>query len=223
MNRAMRRNARQLESRPGRPTPAAQGFEDFVEPTRRLYVDRRELPCRLQRRSERGTHTGLSLSARAGGVRYPSPSGAFGGTVNYQLDGAQATTEVDAVASGASVSGTAVTALREGTHTVQLACATRNGDNGPSAARPSRPRSQASMPATGRRSSSRTARPADRDLALRRAQKPVATATPSWHRPISPTSVLRASTPWSPGSWCPRLIPRPDRERSQSPRRRRRD
>ncbi len=58
----------------------------------------------------------------------PSPSGAFGGSVHYQMDGASATTEVDAVASGASVSGTAVSALGTGTHTVQLACASRNGD-----------------------------------------------------------------------------------------------
>ena len=53
----------------------------------------------------------------------PSPSGAFGGSVQYQIDGAPATTEVDAVASGESVSGTAVTTFRAGTHTVRLACA----------------------------------------------------------------------------------------------------
>ena len=75
----------------------------------------------------RGIHTGLSLSARAGGVR-PSPSGAFGGSVDYQSDGAPATTEVDAVADGASVSGTAVTTFGAGTHTVQLECAARDGD-----------------------------------------------------------------------------------------------
>ena len=57
----------------------------------------------------------------------PSPSGAFGGIVHYQLDGAPATTEVDAVADGASVSGTAVTAFRGGTHTVRLGCAARYG------------------------------------------------------------------------------------------------
>jgi hypothetical protein len=58
----------------------------------------------------------------------PSPSGAIGGIVHYQLDGAPATTEIDAVADGASVSGTAVTAFREGTHTVRLGCAARKGD-----------------------------------------------------------------------------------------------
>jgi hypothetical protein len=58
----------------------------------------------------------------------PSPAGAIGGTVHYQLDGAPATTTVDAVADGATVSGTAVTEFREGTHTVRLACATQSGD-----------------------------------------------------------------------------------------------
>jgi hypothetical protein len=58
----------------------------------------------------------------------PSASGAFGGLVHYQLDGAPATTEIDAVADGASVSGTAVTTFGGGTHTVRLGCASRNGD-----------------------------------------------------------------------------------------------
>ena len=53
---------------------------------------------------------------------------AFGGSVDYQIDGAPATTEVDVVADGASLSGTAVTTFRAGTHTVKLACATRSGD-----------------------------------------------------------------------------------------------
>ncbi len=57
-----------------------------------------------------------------------SPSGALGGSVTYQSDGAPATTEVDAVADGASVSGTAVTTFSAGTHTVQVECASRNGD-----------------------------------------------------------------------------------------------
>jgi hypothetical protein len=58
----------------------------------------------------------------------PSPT-PFGGTVNYQQDGAPATTEVNVVADGASVSGTAVTTFARGTHTVRLECATRNGDS----------------------------------------------------------------------------------------------
>jgi hypothetical protein len=57
----------------------------------------------------------------------PAPV-ALGGTVHYQLDGAPATTEVDATATGAILSGTAVTTFGGGTHTVRLACASRDGD-----------------------------------------------------------------------------------------------
>ena len=74
-------------------------------------------------------------SPAPGGVGAPSPSPTatpsptpFGGIVDYQLDGAPATTEVNVVADGASVSGTAVTTFVGGTHTVRLECATRNGD-----------------------------------------------------------------------------------------------
>lgn len=52
----------------------------------------------------------------------------FGGTVRYQVDGAPASTKIDAVGRGKSVSGTAVTTLAEGTHTVRLGCASQNGD-----------------------------------------------------------------------------------------------
>ncbi len=55
------------------------------------------------------------------------PPIAFGGSVQYMSDGIAATTEVDAVADGASVSGTAVSS-GVGTHTVQLECAIRYGD-----------------------------------------------------------------------------------------------
>jgi hypothetical protein len=63
----------------------------------------------------------------------PEPSVAaspvpIGGTVEYRIDGRGATTDVTAVADGASVSGTAVTTMSAGTHTVQLECASRNGD-----------------------------------------------------------------------------------------------
>ena len=58
----------------------------------------------------------------------PSPSGGFGGTVEYKVDGAAATTTVDAVADGATVSGTAVTTFRAGTHTVKLGCASSKDD-----------------------------------------------------------------------------------------------
>jgi hypothetical protein len=67
-------------------------------------------------------------AAPAASVATPSSSGALGGIVKYQHDGAPATTQVDVVADGATVSGTAVTTFREGTHTVQLGCASRNGD-----------------------------------------------------------------------------------------------
>jgi hypothetical protein len=58
----------------------------------------------------------------------PSPGGALGGTVSFQSDGAPATTVVDVVADGGSVSGTAVTTFGAGTHTVRLECAARSGD-----------------------------------------------------------------------------------------------
>jgi len=59
----------------------------------------------------------------------PAPASAgFGGTVHYLLDGTPATTEVDATATGAVVSGTAVTTFGGGTHTVRIACAARDGD-----------------------------------------------------------------------------------------------
>jgi hypothetical protein len=61
-------------------------------------------------------------------VASASPNGAIGGSVSYRSDGASATTEVDVVADGATVSGTAVTKLGTGTHTVQVQCAARDGD-----------------------------------------------------------------------------------------------
>jgi len=57
----------------------------------------------------------------------PSPP-PVGGTVQFHSDGAPATTVVTAVADGASVSGTAVSTLIGGTHTVRLECAVRAGD-----------------------------------------------------------------------------------------------
>lgn len=57
----------------------------------------------------------------------PSPS-PIGGIVHYQLDGAPASTEVEAVADGASVTGTAVTTRGKTMHTVRLECAARDGD-----------------------------------------------------------------------------------------------
>jgi hypothetical protein len=56
----------------------------------------------------------------------PAPV-AFGGTVQYQIDGAPATTEVDAIATDEIVTGTAVTTFHGGIHNVRLACAARDG------------------------------------------------------------------------------------------------
>jgi hypothetical protein len=64
------------------------------------------------------------------GTPAPTPTGAFGGTVGFTGDGgAPGTTAIDAVATGDRVSGTAVTTLRQGIHTVRLACAARDGDD----------------------------------------------------------------------------------------------
>jgi hypothetical protein len=78
-----------------------------------------------------GTSLAVSLLA---GCTAASPSAAptqgtasYGGVVQYRHDGGPATTEVDAVADGASISGTAVTTLGSGTHTVRLACAAQDG------------------------------------------------------------------------------------------------
>ena len=57
-----------------------------------------------------------------------SPSGAFGGVVQFKDDGVPATTTVDLVVDGPTVSGTAVTQFGNGTHTVKLSCAAQNGD-----------------------------------------------------------------------------------------------
>jgi hypothetical protein len=58
----------------------------------------------------------------------PSASGAFGGAVQFKYHGQPSTTTVDAVADGTTVSGTAVTQIGQGTHTVQLGCAAQAGD-----------------------------------------------------------------------------------------------
>lgn len=79
---------------------------------------------------------GYQLLPRSGGIGgqpttapTPSPTAAPGGTVHYELDGAPATTDVDVVADGTTVSGTAVTTLTtRGTHTVRLECVDRDGD-----------------------------------------------------------------------------------------------
>ena len=55
-------------------------------------------------------------------------SGAFGGTVQFQMEGQATTTKVDAIADGATVSGSAVTQIGSGTHSVKVDCATKVGD-----------------------------------------------------------------------------------------------
>jgi hypothetical protein len=74
------------------------------------------------------TTGGVGGAPSAEPTSIPSAS-PIGGTVAYRLDGAPATTEVDAVADGASVSGTAVTTISEGTYTVRLECAAQDGDS----------------------------------------------------------------------------------------------
>jgi hypothetical protein len=67
-----------------------------------------------------GCGSAASTPAPATPGASPSPSGAFGGTVTHGPH--RATTTIDAVANGASVSGTAITTVPEGTHTVRLGC-----------------------------------------------------------------------------------------------------
>ncbi len=144
----------------------------------------------------------------------PSASGALGGIVHYQLDGAPATTEIDAVADGASVSGTAVTAFRGGTHTVRLGCAARYGGTwvlGGTIEKSTVPGESA-----GAWSAVTVKDGSPQQIAVwlsAGTPKPVAPATPSWRRSRQPSSSLGSSIPWSPGCWCPRLIPSPERER----------
>jgi hypothetical protein len=56
----------------------------------------------------------------------PSASAAVGGTLKFKLDGAPATTTIDATGDRASLSGTAVTTFSAGTHTVRLGCAAQD-------------------------------------------------------------------------------------------------
>ena len=153
-----------------------------------------------------------------------SPSGAFGGSVQFTSDGAPATTVVDAVASGASMSGTAVTEFGAGTHTVQLECAARLGDTW-------------ALGGTTEQTTVHDGKAGDWSAVIVKDGSPqqigiwVSDAKSEGNRlrwlarrdRFRQPSLPRPSCPWSPGHWCPRLIPRPDRERSQSPRRRRLD
>ena len=71
----------------------------------------------------------LSPAASTAGAT-PSQPGAFGGTVRWGNPGAvPVTTEIDAVANGATVTGTAVSTFPQGVHTVRLGCVARKGDS----------------------------------------------------------------------------------------------
>jgi len=72
------------------------------------------------------TPTVSSRPSTPGGT--PTEPGSFGGTVDWRDNGAPVTTEVDAIADGATVTGTAVHRFLAGTHTVRLGCAARDGD-----------------------------------------------------------------------------------------------
>ena len=81
-----------------------------------------------------GNAAPASAPASAATVASPRPSGAFGGVAHFTMHGKPATTTVDVVADGASVSGTALTDIGDatdlgrGTHTVKLGCAAQQGD-----------------------------------------------------------------------------------------------
>jgi hypothetical protein len=80
-----------------------------------------------------GTRFIGSPSSNVGGAPSAGPTASpslppIGGTVQYQIDGEAATTEVTAVADGSTVSGTAVTTFSGLTHTVGLECAVDYGD-----------------------------------------------------------------------------------------------
>ena len=76
---------------------------------------------RPQPSSNVGANPGVGSSPAATPVQ-------AGGTVSYRLDGGQTTTAVDMLVDGSAISGTAVTTFVNGTHSVRLECAVREGD-----------------------------------------------------------------------------------------------
>jgi hypothetical protein len=75
-----------------------------------------------------GCAASTGSAAPAASAPSASQAGGFGGAVQFKYHGQPSTTTVDAVADGARVSGTAVTQIGNGTHTVQLGCATQTDD-----------------------------------------------------------------------------------------------
>lgn len=71
---------------------------------------------------------GTNAPAASAPADSASAAGAFGGAVQFKYHGQPSTTTVDAVANGTNVSGTAVTQIGTGTHTVQVGCAAQSGD-----------------------------------------------------------------------------------------------
>jgi hypothetical protein len=71
--------------------------------------------------------SGLGGAPSASPMATPSPT-SFGGSVEYHVDGGSANTELDVVAEGSRISGTAVTTFARGVHAVQAECAARSGD-----------------------------------------------------------------------------------------------
>ncbi|HJP71762.1 MAG TPA: hypothetical protein VJ975_08595 [Candidatus Limnocylindria bacterium] len=71
--------------------------------------------------------SGLGADTSTAPAATSSPT-SFGGTAEYHVDGGPATTVIEAVADGPSVSGTAVTTFVRGVHTVEVECAARSGD-----------------------------------------------------------------------------------------------
>ena len=145
-----------------------------------VLVDRGELPCRLQRRSERwgssrterGTHTGHSLNACAGGdrARHTQPDRRV--RRHRALPARRSPATTGSTPSPMARACPARPSRRSGK------APTRSGwgvppeaIHGSSAARPRRARSMASLPAPGRRSSSRTARPSGSRSGSRRTPR----------------------------------------------------
>jgi hypothetical protein len=81
-----------------------------------------------------GSAAPASAPASAAPAASPSPSSGFGGVARFWMEGKPATTTVDLVVDGATVSGTAVTDigdatdLSRGSHIVKLGCAAQQGD-----------------------------------------------------------------------------------------------